>query len=365
MPQVVLLMLAVVTVGAVQSLWQFGFSQDTMRACRYAVEMPLTFFLGANMITSSERATILIRALLIAAILAAVQHVLFVGHVWWTQSLSMESYHLMRTIGFSAAYMPAVFLLSWTLWKRPMRLLHPCWQMTVVLLFVASVFLNQTRSLWIAMAVGVFVAALFFRASHRLKRVLVIAIVLLTSAVILTALCRAVLPGLDPLTIAADRTGSLLHGKDMGTRQRGFQVETREWFHGSLVFGRGLAFYQDIHNPKGGAGRIAFAHLGYITYLSQLGLIGLLVHGLYLPLDVLRSTRRLWTYRESSDLRYLGLLGGISVICLSIMFAASSHFLAIGYEAAGILYGAAWVLSRRSPVAMSESESFETAEVCL
>jgi hypothetical protein len=54
----------------------------------------------------------------------------------------------------------------------------------------------------------------------------------------------------------------------------------------------------------------------------------------------------LWRCAEPEVLRYLGLLGVASIVCLSIMFVMSSQFLSLGAFAPGVLYGAVWAAVR-------------------
>jgi len=167
--------------------------------------------------------------------------------------------------------------------------------------------------------------------------------------VIIGCLFSRLLPGLDVVAVVTNRIDRLINDKvHYGTRGRAFVTETCHWADGTLVFGRGLFFFQAIKNSPLGSQHVAFGHLGYVTYLSQLGLFGLLVYGLGVPLHVMRTGVYLWRNSESSSLQFLALLGGASIISLSVMFVGSSHFLGLGYETPGVLYGAMWVLAARS-----------------
>jgi len=133
------------------------------------------------------------------------------------------------------------------------------------------------------------------------------------------------------------------------------------WMDGTLIFGRGQYFFQTVRNPHNYAYLAAFNHLGYVTYLPQLGLIGLFVYGFYFPLSIIRDGRWLWRYGSLPILRYVGLLGSASIICPPIMFLMSSHFLAIGYFAPGTLYGALWSLTRSERKKISDRRVMDEA----
>lgn len=346
-PQVVLVMFFVLTFPAAQSLWKWGWTYDTLRACRWAIQFPLAYFLGANMVTSETRVKRLIGVLLAGALLAAGQHVLGVVDIWRTKSISMETYHRIRTIGFWAGCMPSAFLIAAAIWTKPRGARGVVLYTGGGLLLFASLLLNQTRSLWIGTAGAVMCVILLFGRHHRMRRIMNLAVCLLLLFVAFGLLCQHLLPGIDISQIVTDRVQSLMSSSPdanvhLGTRARAFRAEMGCWLKGTLIWGRGLQFFQTIHSPEPLDQRIAFNHLGYVTYLAQMGLIGLLAYGVFLPLTVLNHGLWLWQDGNVSTDRYLGLLGAASLICLSLMFAGSSHFLILGYEAPGVLYGAMW-----------------------
>ena len=345
LPQIVVLMLLVVTIAAIQSFWAPGWTHESMRAFRWALQTPIAIFLGANMVTTRDRAKKLVSVLLVGALLAAVQHVFFVANIWRARSLNMRSYQGMRTIGFWAGCMPSAFLVSAVLWKGPRNMIGRALYLVAGLLLLASLFLNQTRSLWIATGAAIICMMPLFKRRDWAKRLITLVTCCLLLFLALGLLSQYLLPGLDVVSVIANRADELLYNKvHTATRARSLVVEVREWFDGTLIFGRGLRFFDTIENSDDWSRRIAFGHLGYVTYLSQLGIVGLVVYGFAVPLWVLRNSMWLWRRVEWPCVRYLSLLSAASIICLTIMFTASSHFLALGYEPAGILYGATWAL---------------------
>ena len=87
-------------------------------------------------------------------------------------------------------------------------------------------------------------------------------------------------------------------------------------------------------------------HLGYVTYLSQFGLLGLFVYGIYLPLSVIKYSRNVWLNGRLPIERYVALLAGSCMIFNSITFIMSSSFIGLGSFVPGILTGSIWVLAR-------------------
>jgi hypothetical protein len=349
-PQVVPLILFALTISALQSFWKLGWTYETARAYRWGLQLPIAYFLGANLVTSSNRAKGLLAALLCGAVLSALQHLFFILTVWSLKSLNMQSYHLMRTIDYLGGCLSPAFLVTAVIWKLPGNIRNKIFSLTTGLLFLASLFLNQTRSVWLATVGAIGCLLVLFKRRRRVTNVMKFGVIIVLMVFAMAWVCQQVMPGLDVSELAVDRIRLLLaddtRNMHMGTRERAFKTEMSSWLDGTLIFGQGLQFMQTIRNPESGPNRIAFGHLGYVTYLSQMGLIGLLAYGLYFPLRVLHDAQRLWRNGGQPVLRYMGLLGAASIILLSIMFLMSSNFLGLGYFAPSVLYGSLWSLAK-------------------
>ena len=346
MPRIIPAMVLVLFIAGVQSSWKFGWTHETLRSLRWGLQLPIFLFLGANMVTTTDRLQKLIGTLFAGALLAAAQHVLFVANIWQTKSLTMKTYHLMRTIGYWGGCMASAFLLTAVLWRMPARRLLRVLSLTAGCLFLATLFLNQTRSLWLGTIGTVPCLPMVFKDRFPIWRIAKFTLVGVVLLVVGTFCLQRAMPGLSPFEMATGRVTELVsndakYNLHRGTREAAFALEMNAWWDGTLIFGRGLWYIQGAEGrTRATLKDIAYAHLGYVTYLSQLGIVGLIVYGLFLPLSVLRDARWLWTLGESDVLDYAALLGGASIICLSLMFAASGHFLSVAYEAPGVLYGA-------------------------
>jgi len=349
-PLVIALLLFVLTIAAYQSFWRFGLTYETLRACRWAVSLPIAFFVGANLVTSPRRAKMLVAVLFCGAVFAAVQHLAFATSIWQSRSLDMETFNRMRTISYRSGGMMSAFLLATLVWGIPSKTWEKWLCLAGGVLFVASILLSQTRSVWLAAMGSIPCLLILFRGERRITEVIRFAFVALVVIVAASFLCRRAMPGFDIVDMVNRRMEILgdpiKNPAGFGTRARTFNVEMNEWYDGTLILGRGLSFFRAIDNSEDPRFHVAFGHLGYVTYLSQLGIIGLLVYGVFLPFSVLRRGLWLWSNSSASSFRYVGLLGGASIIYLSIMFLMSSCFLGLGYEAPGVLYGALWSLVR-------------------
>jgi len=354
-PQVLALILFALFVGAMQSFARFGWAYNTVRATSWALAFPIGLFLGANFVNSPHRAKLLIGALLAGVILAALQHcwlVIITQRSFWVDA---TNYNMIRSIDFLAGGVTPVFLAVAIVWKLPKRPLFKTLYLAAGGLLVLGVFLTQTRSIWFALAATVPVVFLLFEQRRRLVSSLRNSIIVFAACTLAFGAFSKMSPNLDPFGIISHRLFRLddtsEHDSSAGSRIRAYTTELQHWYEGTLVFGRGLSFFQNMDFGRGSAEtRIAFGHAGHATYLSQLGLVGLCVYSIYLPLSIIRRARTIWLYDEDPGNRYLSLLGGGCIIYLSFLHAMSSSLLAPDSFAPGVLCGGVWALSQKFQV---------------
>jgi hypothetical protein len=158
------------------------------------------------------------------------------------------------------------------------------------------------------------------------------------------------LPELDIVSALGERIDSLTN-EDSRTatsldRMRAMEDELSAWSNGTRILGRGLSFFQGAYDQGTDVEFVAYNHVGYVTYLSQLGIVGLLIYGIYLPLTVLRSSRRVWLNFQGEATRFLGLLTGATFVVAAIVYLANGSLLSQS-PVEGVLAGAVWALSRQ------------------
>lgn len=362
------LLFAVLAIAACQSFCRLGWTYETARAFRWGLQMPIAFLIGANMVTSSAKTKQLIGVLLCGTILAAMQHIFWTSSVWSSRSVDMQTYELARTISYKCASFPAAFLLTGLIWKMPRNTQSVIIYIFSGTLFIVTLILGQSRSVWLATGAAIPCLLVLFKKKNLLVNIMRFGIVIALLFIAAQLFSRHLVPGLDISRIFTDRLSSFSQNDSVArktiTREKAFKTEMNYWLDGTLILGRGLYFFQDIENPEEFERHIAFAHLGYVTYLSQMGLVGLFVYGFYFPLSIIRDGKLLWQYSKQPTLCYTGLLGICSIVCLSIQFLASSHFLSLGYFIPGVLYGSLWYLARAQKRGSTDSEIKKCLNQC-
>jgi hypothetical protein len=345
LPAPALALVAVLLMGFINSL-SLGFPYQAFQGLRWALNVPVLFILTANMVQGdAERIKSLLLTLLAAAVIAEVQHFIFVMP-------STEGGALQRTVAFTLAC-SYVWLVAGP-YVTDGRITKPLVQLSIGSLFLMGNIFHQTRS--IALGVlgalvlyyGWFVRGVNVFQGKRLR----FSLYPVTGGLLLAG----VIVGHGVITSYSDRITGTMDSTDrtaqsIDSRVLAYQVEMKDWLAGNIIIGRGLNYYRKVHGQYSlpSQSGIAYGHLGYIAYLSQLGLIGFIVYGFYFPLAVLRRARRLIKLPGlSPPATHLVLLTGACFLVQSLIYLFSGSFLLITFIP-GILAGAAWSIALKQP----------------
>lgn len=346
-PRPVILILVILLIATIQSVHEFGPSYYTMRALRWALSFPLFFVVAANMVTDESRSRRLVLSLFLGTVIAALSSLLVQSRI--------ASYYAYGAIALirspRLAGVPSSFVLAMPLATLPARRIVRWLYWVSGGLFLSVIALTFTRSIWIGMIVALPILLLMFRVRtrralpHPLKTLLFLLFIVVAASVVFTL----VLPELNIVSALRQRIDTMIYedlrSKATFDRRNALRYELDAWRSGTLILGRGLSYFQSKYTV-GTQVPIAYNHLGYITYLAQLGLVGLLIYGVYLPLSVIRNSRRVWLNSQGEATRFLGLLVGSTFVHLSIVFLASGSLLSHA-PVSGLLGGAVWAVSRQ------------------
>jgi len=332
--------LVVLLIGFVQSWFVMGWTYEGLRALRWAVTLPLYFIITATMVDKSNKVMPFLLALFVGSLVSAFEHFFFVQ-----SRLSMYQWYgdisRIRTIAFRS---PGLwFLLAGLVWTPDIKFLKRPVLIGAGVLFAISTILNQTRSIWISSIVVLPIIFLLFKQNKIILKAVLLPFMLLVLYGGISLTMRYTTSDIRPHNIIMERFRTLaeedLRYKTTATRRMDFEREMEEWSQGTYIFGRGLSYFSRYYNPRG-IYRVAWGHLGHVTTLAQLGLIGLFIYSIYLPLKVVQASRRLWE-EASKEIKFLGLFAGITMLWFWLCFFMSDSFLQ-QHAAAGIIFGAAW-----------------------
>ena len=319
-----------------------GNMYELVRMLRWGLTLPLYYFVGRNACGDREALNLFLWALMLGVLIGAGTHVLG-SSILLLKGRSLESIRDIQYLGGAVPAWVVAAIARGTPWTdtRRKRLLVSL----SVLMGLISIAISLTRSLWIAVVIAIPLTWIVFRkrrtksakvhaASHGLPvlgfGVVVVVFLSLLSSNMITELTKRLLS-----------VGQLFQGNTLafGDRKVSFALDFAAWFHSPLV-GQGLTYWAPlVGNVKYSDMLNAWGHLGYITTLAQLGLVGFGVFYLWLPVAVMKNARLLWVSVDDTA-RQLGLLGGAWMIMLLIEFLMSGNFISISISGAGLTWGA-------------------------
>lgn len=323
-PKVPLAIIVVLLLGFSNTTIVFGYSYEALRAVRWAASIPLFYIIAANVVTSERRAKLLVLVAFVGAVAAELQHVYSVS-VMLDPSLNNEE--TLRTTAYMFAHSECWLVAGPLFIAGKMR--KPFVQLGAASLFLVGNTLHQTRSVAIAAGCALLVYYGWFLSGSlvgKVRRLVVVAV-----AVALGLLVAIPTMGLGGFADSYSERMSRVSSGDSSTRSREVAVDAEfsDWMDGNILVGRGLGYYfaPEIGSERSGDD-VAYAHVGYVTYLSQLGVVGLLVYGVWFPFSSIAMARRV---RANPHLgpwsRHLaGLSGAVFLFCV-FGFAMSGSFL--------------------------------------
>jgi hypothetical protein len=325
-PRIVLAMGGVLLTGFSLSTVQFGYTYETLRALRWAITLPLYCVMGANMVNTPTRCRSLLLTSFAGALFAKLQHLWVVT----TGRLIGLGGSKLRVMGFGTAKSEA-WLVAGPYAVRG-KIAHPVIQIAAGALFLAATITHQTRTVAVAIVGALPLHYAWFRtkqASGGIVRTLVVGAILCG----LTLFALGQLGLTDTMQNYADRITQTIEtrGGDSSAEARklAVRIEVEDWLESGLLVGNGLFYFQRYGSGVEGVyDEGGFGHVGYVTYLSQLGLVGFLVYAIIFPLMVLRNTRRIIKdSRLPEFIRYLGILTAAIFLYCAVAFAFTNHFL--------------------------------------
>jgi hypothetical protein len=363
--------ITVLVIGFSISLVRYDDLYISIRALRWAIGLPIYFIITANIVNTRQKIKALLIVLLLASALASIQHLFWIAKARFNYDISSNA-NVFRNIGFLRNQ--DIFLVAGPFFFNQ-KIPHIGLQIGLAVLFLVTFLTQQTRSILIGTILG---AAIFYiqflKFKFSLKKIISILLVLSILAIITTTSLQV--SGLSNLAgnyftrlsgtfnSEADKPGNM---DENLTRKNAFEKETDDWLQGNIIFGEGLFYYQrEGYGFKGftvtDADMTAYGHLGYIAYLSQLGIIGFVVYGFWLPISVLLKAKKiLKVYHTDPILKYFASLTAITFLSSMVTFLFSASFIVSYVTIPGILAGVVWRFSKLKKQKVNYHE-FSTSE---
>lgn len=185
-----------------------------------------------------------------------------------------------------------------------------------------AVFLPQFRSIWLAVAVGTLMIVLRVKDLPRLWIYAALSFLLLLGTIPLFSL----LAGQQFNEVLAESTGTILEEgfQEDDTWQFRLRVWQESWtaIRENLLLGRGLG--EHVYIIRGGEERATIMHNDYLAYISNFGLVGLCLFGVFVR-HWLVSLRHYTRLESERFYKYLGIILRVSVF-MYVIFAVFFSF---------------------------------------
>jgi hypothetical protein len=370
-PKILLAIIAILVIGDFHSLYNYSFDYGVIRVIWGSWIFPLTMLVAINMVRTSQDARNFYWALFFGALVAAVQHLIFLQE----QSMLGNALFIeggLRTIAYILS--GGIFLVISAFFVDMRRMLQSSylfifWLMGLSLIAISYV-LSFTRTIW----VGALVAAgtlflIFYQERRKLYSRLGYALILIVLIFLVFRVANIyVLKGVD-VAESIDERADFIRYEDSfedayQTREKGMETELQLWKNSFILWGVGASYppkLLDATIEESGA----LGHVAFSTYLAHFGLIGLIVYGLLLPFLTIRTGRR---YYFQHQLDYGGALAvtAMALACFDVatLLSSNQYLTPIG-QVQGLIYGALWGLARplRVPAIVSSGERIRNPQL--
>jgi hypothetical protein len=341
LPRPVLWVLIILLIGFTQTAMLHSVNYQVVRALRWSLSFPLAFFIGANMVVDQDRAKTYLYAIIIGAAIGSLAS--FVDYKYIVAAEADQEAARLATAekGLTIYLMVAAILQPF--FKDRKRSVQLLWAGALIL-FASCVLFGQWRATFLAIIIAVVALPLLLGKLHYYVRITKFS--LIGVPLILLFLVLA-FPKIE-ISSFFDRYGTKIDDYSLKnklniSRYNQIEADLALWYDSNWLTGRGLSFSSFVKGTRNKI--ISWGHVGYTSYLSNLGLIGLFIYGFYIPFKMFGSSKRLYTENAEWSIHLLGLLGCVTVIMFTVLSCTSSSYLSPLAHNIGFLYGAIWTLT--------------------
>lgn len=355
MPKILFAILILIIIGDIVSLFKYGTEEYVLRRIWSTAVFPILFFVSANMVKNGERAKSFYLAFFFGAVLASVQHMIFIRSATFASMSAGESE--IRSISYITSgglflVLSSIFVKAGISTKKIKLVLY----YIGIALIILSYVLSLTRGIYVIGILSLFIIPfllkeknIFSKGAYKFTIIMLLMIFLI----------QLILPNLDFKAILNKRFESFIYkstfSKSYETRLEGQKTELELWTDGILIFGQGSSLppEYEMANPEITG---ALYHVAYSTYLAHYGLVGLFLYGFAMPISTIFIARRTYSKHFSG---YIDRVALIAIFCALFDILAlpwSHHHLFATSHISGLIYGSIWGLYRSK----KEEEKAET-----
>jgi hypothetical protein len=346
LPKILIAIIAILSIGAIQAVVKYGPEAFVLRSIWSVAIFPIMFLVGTNMVRSASHARLFYWALFLGSVMAAIQHILFLG---FATAAGIFEGHLLRIISYVTS--AGLYLLIISLFFKIEE--KSKWVLLVyylgLILMAISAVMNQTRQLYFVSILTFGVITFLLRKNVSIKKTILKLGIVVVSVIVITNLA---FDKLSLSEIVGERIDTIIEKEAREetslTRLISMQTEINLWLDSTIIFGTGVAYPPEYTEPYRAGERDAvfqtgaLDHVAFTSYLAHYGLIGFLLYLIFLPLLTIKAAMENLDEKNIGYGRMLVLLA-ITVALMDILNPLGSMLqTAPTSHIAALIYGALW-----------------------
>ena len=351
-PRILIAIFILNIIGACVAIGQYGFIPLVLQNIWAGLIFPIMFLVAANLVVDESKAKFFYWALFLGALLSAFQHFFFIeGQIVETDIVAPADLKMISYLMSGGIYLAcgAIFIDMRKIIKS-LRL-YIFWIIGISLITLSYV-LSLTRTVWVGAIfsiAGLYVSTrkIVALAKRKIYVVLMVFVLMLSFTFIL-------LPSLNLEPILLKQLGAFykedVFKTSYYTRERSIDTDLRLWLNSPIIFGMGTTLPPKLVSKstteRGKVGVGALGHVGFSTYLSHFGLIGLVVYWILLPLLTIKIARKICWEHPKDYMGVVALAAAALAFFDLIATLSSHHYLGSTSHVEGLIYGSLWGLSR-------------------
>jgi hypothetical protein len=341
-PDIVIAVFLIWFISTVQSLWFIGFKYGVLQEIRWALNFPLVVLFTAHFVNTEQSCKTFLLVYILGSCLFSIQHLFLAGYrasitTIGIQGIREQSFMLVPYIYILFALI-GVNISSINTRKPVIKVLF--WVISG--LFLVSLLLSQTRSLWLSFLFTPLLIAIIIRDAGFIRKTLLTILGFVPLVFFLVGLfftlAKPSFSSDNPLWIVTTRIRETKNHREE-SRWYAIKKETELWFYESnLLTGLGLGYTEDTRFKK--YDNNAFGHVGYVSYLARTGLVGLFIYGVYVPLVGILKARHLYLSIPENAMRLLSFVSLGCFVFHVISFSMNASYLTVVSYFPGLFFGA-------------------------
>ena len=320
----------------------YSFTYEVQREHKAALYFIFAFLFGYNFIKSEKEFEYFLKLLFIGSIVASLQYIFIIQEkidLFGTANIQ----ETIRSVGF-IGLIPVFIILSFFLKIRWLESpnVKLIYFVGLTLMFI-NLVLSQTRSFYISIILTLLIIFLFSRNLKFKSSFLLIVFVPFLVYIVFDQYLN--LLNINELIFGRIQLLSDNPSTDLTTigRMAAIKYEFAAFLSSNILFGNGLGFtyfLPEAYNPY-----IAWGHIGPISYLARLGLLGFFIYSIYIPF----TTLKFLIGKKTNNLKYnyskiFILFSAALIISDWIQFWMSASYLNLTAFLPGTVLGIIWAL---------------------